>query len=451
MKFSSPVSLDVLLLLVLVPAHVGLDGKPYLLVVPFLIYVLLELWIPLAPYSSLPEKLDKTRLSFLARLTLLLIIIAAATIVPTIEGIRSRYEITQQSPFSADAYRRVHDGAIQVEVALSYLQDGKNPYVENYENTPLRYFGFSNLEIPRNPAIDHFVYLPGFLLISYPAYSVFERIDLFYDQRLIYLLAYVLMVLLLPLLVEPPAVKLTMLAAIALNPLLTGPVIVGMNDVLLVLIVVFMGLALKTKHLMWSAVIFGLACAFKQSAWFLAPFYVLYLIPRVSGQNRVREITKLVFLAAITAIVIIAPFALWDISAFVTDVFAYPAGSVPVNYPIRGYTIGSLLVGTGVIDSPLDRFPFWALQLLLGIPLLLFLLRYQRRRNTIGSMLVAAGVFTFGMGFLSRFFQDNYVGYIAVLITMGVVMAMGEYSLGDDLAKGVEMVDLLPQGTSEEE
>jgi hypothetical protein len=451
MKINWPVSLDVLLLLVLVPAQVTQQGEPFLLVIPLLIYVILELWIPLTPYTSLPEKFNRARLSFLAHLSLMLILIVTSTIVPAIDGIKLRSDRSKQDPVPQTVYRSIHDGAVQVEAALEYLSDGRNPYAERYDETPLRYYGFSNLDIPHNPALDHFVYLPGYLLISYPVHSALERIDLFYDQRYIYLLAFAMMILLLPLLVEPPSMKLLILAAVGLNPLLTGPVIYGMNDVLVLFLLVVIALLLKKKHLLLSAVVFGLACAFKQSAWFIAPFFIVLLFTRVSGKRQVLQVTKLVGVSAVVALLITAPFALWDLPAFVTDVFSYPAGSVAVNYPIRGYTVGTLMVGAGLIKSPLDKFPFWVLQLILGIPLLMFLLRYQWRRNTVGSMLLVAGVFTFGLGVLSRFFQDNYVGYIAVLTTLGVIVGLSEFELGTLRPKAISPAETSISLLEEEE
>ncbi len=451
MRINSPVSLDVLILLVLVPAHMSSEGASYLLVIPMMIYILMELWHPLSPYSSLPDKLDRTRLSFLARLFILLIIVTASTVVPATEKIRNRSGRNRQNIISSDAYRGTHDGALQVEEALNFLGQGKNPYVEKYDETSLQYGGFSNLELSRNPAFDHFVYLPGFLVLSYPVYSVMDRLDLFYDQRYIYLFAYALLVLLLPLMVKPPSLKLLILAAVGLNPLLAGPVIFGMNDVLVLFLIAVMVLLLIRGKFLFSAVIFGLACTFKQSVWFLTPFYVLFLYPHMLERRRVLQLSKLLGVSVATAFVISAPFAFWDLSAFVTDVFSYPAGAVPVNYPIRGYTLGRLLLGMGVIESPLDRFPFWIFQLIIGVPLLVFLIKYQLRRNTVGSMLIAAGVFTFGMGVLSRFFQDNYVGYVAVVITLGIILGLGLQTKDSIRSSRGDLDELLLSGAEEEE
>jgi len=422
MKLNLPVSLDVLLLFVLVPAQIARDGLDFLLVIPLFLYVLLEIWNPISTYRSLPDKLDKTRISFLIRFFLLLIMIAAATIVPAVQSIGDRYQLSQQEPVPAAAYQNTHDGAVQVEAALDFLSDGKNPYVERYDQTPIRHYGFVIDDIPHNPALDYFVYLPGYLVISYPLHAIFDVTDVTYDQRVIYLVAYVLVILVLPLLVKAPAMKLLILAAVGLNPQLTGPVIYGMNDVLVLLLIIFLILLLQRKRLLGAAIILGLTCTIKQSAWFLVPFFVLYLIPRTSSDRPYWETLKYLVASAFVIILIIAPFALWDFSAFVTDVFAFPAGNVSVNYPIVGYTIGTLMIGAGLIKSRLDSFPFWIPQLLVGIPLLLFLAKYQWRRNDLDSMLLAAGFFTLGLGIVSRFFQWNYVGYIAVLITMGIIL-----------------------------
>jgi uncharacterized membrane protein len=271
-----------------------------------------------------------------------------------------------------------------------------------------------------------------------------------YDQRLIYFLAFIALVLILPLLVEPPALKLLILAAIGLNPLLTGPVIYGMNDVLVLLILVGMILMLVKNRLIPAAIFLGVACAFKQSAWFVVPFFVAFLASRYTNDRPIQQIAKLIGIAAIVTLILTVPFALWDFNAFVTDVFAYPSGSVPVNYPIRGYTIGTLLVGMGLIQSPTDPFPFWIFQILLGVPLLIFLLKYQWRRNSVGSMLLAAGVFTFGLGAVSRFFQDNYVGYVAVLVILGVIIGFGESALSGELSGGLTASGM-PNNTSDEE
>ncbi len=434
--------LDILFLLVVVPAHMELKGISFLLVVPLFFYLLLEIWHPLTLYRSLPTQFGKTRIVFLCRFFLMLVIVTGAAIIPTFTNIYSRLAVEPDSPDYLDAYANIHDGAVQVELALDFLKDGKNPYVERYDDTPLQYYSFSGIELPSNPFFEHFVYLPGLLILSYPAHQIFAWLDILYDQRWIYLLAYILFVLLLPQLVEPPILKLALLSGVALNPLLTGPVIIGMNDVIALLPLVLVGLALSQKQFLFSAVLFGLVCTLKQSAWFFAPFYTLWLFSMLPHDKRIGQVVKYLFIAGCVAALIVVPFALWSLPDFIDDVFAYPGGAVTVNYPIRGYTVGVLLVGAGFIESPLDPFPFWILQIIVALPLMMWLLRYQWQQNNLGTLFIAAGVLVFGVGLVSRFFQSNYVGFVVLLISLGFLMNLADF--------GNDQTAILPQPDQKE-
>lgn len=417
--------LDVLILLALVPAQVHANGIPFLLVVPLFFYILLELWRPLgAGNSSASSK--RTRLSFLTRLFLLLLMIFSAVVIPSLRGIFERFTAVYDQSGYSETYADIHDGAIQVEYALEFLDNGRNPYAETYENTPLIYYGFSGIDTPANPALNHFVYLPGFLIASMPLYKLFNQLHLAYDQRWLYLAAFIVLILLLPTIVNQPHLKLALLAAIGLNPLVTGPVILGMNDTIVFLLLFLTALSLSKHKIFLSALFFGVACTFKQSAWFIFPFYLLYLYDYLPASRRVQDILKASGIIAAVALIVLVPFMVWNPAAFIEDVFRYPAGGVAVNYPIRGYTLGVLLVGAGIINSPLDNFPFTLLQLFFGLPLLIFTLRYQKRRNQIGAMLLCAGVFIWGIGMVSRFFQNNYVGFVLMLIITGFIIMAAE-------------------------
>lgn len=413
--------LDVLLLLVLVPAHMKAGSISFLLVIPLLLYLIIALRYPITvegiPYNYLPRR---ARLSFLGRWGLLLIMIFGAVMMPTLTNVIERFATPVDEIGFSPAFADMHDGAIQVEWALDYLSQGQNPYVERYEDSPLRFFDLSGVDLPSQPPFDYFVYLPGYLAISYPMHQLLSPLGLF-DQRLVYLLAYCLLVLLLPSLVDNPKDKLTILIAVALNPLLVGPVIIGMNDVAVLLALVAMAYFMRWDRWVLGMICLGLACSLKQSAWFVVPFVLLYGWLVTPSEQRVRRIGMIVGTVGVVMLALIGPFAVWDFSALVTDVLAYPAGAVPVNFPIRGYTIGVLLVGAGIISDPLASFPFGILQLIVGVPLLGILARYQWSRPHLGTLFLCAGLLTFGLGVVSRFFQDNYVGYAAVLISLGLL------------------------------
>jgi len=437
--FQQYIPLDLIALLLLVPAHTQLAGIDFILGFALLLYIALALWQPLTGLAQLPERFGRARFSFLARLALLYLMIAAACIVPAVTRIVERATTPVDANGYSPAYGHMHDGALLMESALDYLTHGLNPYVERYDDTPIRFFGFKGIDMEYKPGFEHFPYLPGMVLVSAPAYSLFDTLGLPYDQRLIYLAAYILLVLLLPLLAETPSLKLLLTAAVGLNPLLVGPTILGMNESLVSVALVLCALFWLRRRVLLSVFFLAIAATFKQSAWFIVPFYGLLLYSRVStdGFNPWRLIKKLAPSAAVFVVVfglLTVPMALWDRSAFWTDVFAFPSGGVALNYPIRGYTIGNLLVGSGIIASPLDPFPFWILQLLFGLPALLLLLRYQWRRNSMGAVLLCSAFFTLVLGFVSRYFQDNYFGFVTVFLTLGILLHAESAVRGEVLA-----------------
>jgi hypothetical protein len=348
--------------------------------------------------------------------------IAGTVIIPTVVDIMGRANSALDERGYSDALENVHDGAIQVESALVYLSQGKNPYVESYVDTPLKFFGFSDGgEFVANPALDYFVYLPGFLVTSLPVQQVFSWLNITYDQRWVYLVIYIGLVLILPTTMEKTALKLPLLIAVALNPLVANPVKIGMNDVVILFLVVVSIRLLQVRYFSVSALVFAFACTFKQSAWFIAPFYLLLLWGEMPAFSRSKHFVKnILFMGAIFAIIVL-PFALWDFQHFFEDIWVYPSGGLSVNYPIRGYTIGTLLVGAGIIETQFTPFPFGLLQLVGGIPFLALLLRWQWQENNIGRMMFATGTFIFILGFASRFFQDNYVGFVVSMLLFGLI------------------------------
>lgn len=349
--------------------------------------------------------------------------ISIACIIPTLRNIDSRIAMPPDDTGFSPALENLHDGAMQVELGLRYLDNGKNPYSENYEDTPLRFYSIEGVDLLKNPALEYFVYLPGFLAVSFPAFKLLQFMPFPYDQRWIYLTSYIVLILVLPLLVQKPEHKLTLMAGVGLNPLLVAPVIIGMNDVLIILLLSLVALCSLAKRTFLASLLIGVACASKQSAWLVLPFYCLYLLGQVQKTGKQGlDIAKSLVIIVLTIVVIAGPFALWNSGAFVTDVVLYPDGLVAMNTPIRGYTLGVLLTAIGVIHDASSYFPFWLMQLLFGVPLLFLLLRRQWHENDLGSAFVCGGAFVLGLGFFSRFFHANYLGFAMILIVIGAVI-----------------------------
>ncbi len=423
MNIKLPVSLDVLVLLILVPAFMQEQGQSFLLSVALLFYIGCELVYPLSGYKVLPQQFGKTRLAFLIRLLLLFIIIFAAAGLPMIENVIFRIFTEPEPNGYTPAYLTLHDGALQMEIAVAAFTEGVNPYVMRFDDTPMKFHTqIGGIDVPEMPYFHYFAYLPGYVMLSAPIYELFSQLGVFYDQRLVYFLFYLLLILLLPAFAKAPAHKLLLIAAVALNPKLVNPVVAGMNDIVVIFFLVLTCYLTMKKKLLWAALFLGLTCTVKQSAWFFVPFYALFVWQMIPAEERQSTILKMIGIMAIFPILFLLPFFFWDTNAFITDIFSYPAGNVEFNYPIRGYTLGVVLVGLGIIQSPLDSFPFWIFQLLVGVPLLVFLFKYQWQRQNIGIMLICASFFTFAFGSVSRFFQENYLGYVVVIMSLGILI-----------------------------
>ena len=74
--------------------------------------------------------------------------------------------------------------------------------------------------------------------------------------------------------------------------------------------------------------------------------------------------------------------------------------------------MSTLLLTVGIIPSPEAAFPFGILEIGVGLPLLVFLLARQRRENTLQQMWFGFAIFSFGVQYVSRFFNDNYLVFI---------------------------------------
>ncbi len=413
------VTVDMLVLLFVTPTYIQ-GNDAYLIVVSLLLYLGLSLWLPLS-YDP-QENGRQQRIGFIFRYALLLIIVIDAVVMPTVIHVIERAVTPIEVDGYSPAYRSISDSAVQTEAALAFLDAGLNPYVERYDHTPLQFYQWLDVDgfEWEDPALRYFVYLPGTLFLSYPFYKTAVSTNTLYDQRLIYLAIYIILLFVLPHLVKSTPYKLALVAAIGLNPLFTQPITVGMNDVAPFLGITIAILFLKKKRVLWASVFMGIACALKQYAWFVVPFYLFYLFES-SEQQKVRNVIVSMAIIGSILLVVCLPFLIWDAQAFYTDTLAFPAGQAELLYPVRGFTIGRLLMGAGIIPTFVSPFPFQLLQIIFGLPVFIMLLWFQRGRG-ISAMILAAAVFIFVFGFFSRFFHHNYVGVVIALAAFSIMM-----------------------------
>jgi len=317
---------------------------------------------------------------------------------------------------SKNAEISIHDGAMQVETALNFLWRGKNPYAEDYGQTQFgqlatNIFTTQGVVLP-NPAINHFIYLPANLIISAPFYFLFKAVSGFYDQRIIYLLAFVVCLFTIDSLFTEESKKRILTAALLFNPLFLWFFIDGRDDIFVLTWLLLTLLYLKKEKFLTSGAMLAIACTTKQTAWFFVPFYYAYLYFRNKDWQTVIRKT---WLFPALFVLIVTPFIIWNPKAFFEAVMAYPLGMSKTSYPINGFGVSVLLYKMGFANSLTDALPMWILQ----IPIVSFvgyhLLKRQKRENSLSRIVFNYAVVLLVFWFFSRFFHDNYVGYLSQL------------------------------------
>ncbi len=374
-------------------------------------------------YLLVHEFAASPRASYRARLLLIWAIILLTVFAPSL-----KLMLLRQGSGPASY---CHDGGvIQTEATIVYLLQGRNPYIEDYLKTPMAEWGISEFRT----ALYHYPYLPWTFLFSAPFKLGAERLLGWYDQRIVYLLLFALSLLLATGLTRQPIGQLLLVMLLGLNPLLGSDLIYGQNDsFVLAWLIVSLWLWVQgqrnktTRGWLWgSAAAFGLACASKPTAWFLAPFYLLLIGGNVTDLWRrplawLRRASAAFWPALLVLLVIVGPYLLWDPAAMFDDVWAWANGTSPTAYQIWGWGASNLLLATGQLASRFVYWPFWVLQLMLAAPLLMLLLWRQARHNTLERALWGYGLFLFVFFYVSRFMNENYLGYILALLTLAAL------------------------------
>jgi hypothetical protein len=92
---------------------------------------------------------------------------------------------------------------------------------------------------------------------------------------------------------------------------------------------------------------------------------------------------------------------------------------LPDSYPIRGLGFSAFVLAFGLVQSNINAFPFVWLQLIFGLLVLGVLVRVQLLENHIGRMWLAYGFLFLAVGFFSRVFNDNHLGYAVTVLLIG--------------------------------
>jgi hypothetical protein len=377
------------------------------------------------------------------------VIIVMALVLPTVKLILLR---DQSGPASYS-----HDGGvIQTEATIDFLLQGKNPYVEDYLDTPMAEWGYSEFRT----ALYHYPYLPWTFIFSVPFRLLGDALG-HYDQRWLYLALMLIALALAPRLAATPRAKLALVAALALNPVMNLDIVFGQNDVFVFCWMLFslvawdqwrkqqrpkqQGEAMRGQQwLLLSTVCYGLACASKPTAWFFAPFYALLLMAdatpdaqsdtALSGVTLPKAISNLLargWPALAVFLLLVGPYLLWDPAAFYDDVWRWSNGQGETGYQIWGWGASNFVLALGWVSDRFDQWPFLILEVLLALPLLLWFLWRQWRSNSVGMACWHYAIFLFAFFYGSRFLNENYLGFILAFLAVGCLSEAEDVPLPD--------------------
>jgi hypothetical protein len=402
------------------PAEGAVLFSPYrwmlvsLLVLFLLVYLVLDVVRNLEGEGlRLPFGLNFGRLVFGIKTAILIYIVAVIVILPALQQISRRHSSQRPWEFA-------NDNVVQTEEAIRFVVSGRNPYREDYLRTPMVRFHSDS----ENRALHHFVYMPSDVLLSIPFYLFSKRFVGWYDQRFVYLLLFVLLLWILPRFAQEEEKKLSLLAIFALNPFVAPFVVEGRNDVFtLFWIVVSVYFLLRQRNAL-SVVSLAVAGTHKLFALLLLPFYWVYLLGTTRLSRRelfegLRSRKKEIALFLLTVGVILLPFVFWDFGAFIDDVWLYGVGRTFKSMPVEGPTtfgVGTLVLYAGAVKSIDAYFPFWIFQLAAGLPLLVYFLRKQAGTGSMQIAILGYSIVLFVALFFSRFFHDNYLGFVVTLL-----------------------------------
>jgi hypothetical protein len=348
-----------------------------------------------------------------AKMAVLFCVIFTTVIALSVFSILLR-QVTGPASFSHDG------GVIQTEEAVRFLLAGQNPYVEDYVNTPMAEWG-----LEYRTALYHYPYLPWTFLFSAPFYGVSQALLGWYDQRFVYLALFLVALLVAARMTRQAEQRLCLIMVLGLNPIMGTDLIFGQNDVFVLAWLVLSVYLLHKGQDTWSLVMLGLACASKPTAWFLVPFYFLYLVRRdgLSPRRDLKPLGRYLLRKALplllVLVVILGPFALWNGQAMYDDVWRWSSGTAEVPYQITGWGLANFVLALGLVETRLDYFPFWILELLVCVPLLCYLLWRQWRRNSLASMLYHYAFLTLAFFYTSRFMNENYLGFLLAVLALG--------------------------------
>jgi hypothetical protein len=121
--------------------------------------------------------------------------------------------------------------------------------------------------------------------------------------------------------------------------------------------------------------------------------------------------------AVLFLIATFVPFLVNNFGAFWDDVVSYNAGGAAWTYPISGMGFSAILLGLGLIPYRQADFPFAVIEIAIATPIAAWWLVRLWQRPTIATLLAGYALTLLAFLFFGRYFQGNYLGFIAAVFT----------------------------------
>ncbi len=318
-----------------------------------------------------------------------------------------------------------HDEPLLTEAALDGVARGQNPYTMNFRGTIVDTWGGHGNQAGYirglYPGWDHYVYLPGILVSSLPVYALVKPLTGWYDQRLVYALAYIALMTVGWQALKKSPIREPLMLAFFLSPSFSA-LFIGFNDVVMVVFLLWAVMMLSTPWLYAATGLYAFALLSKQSAIFSLPFLIPIFFARAKSL-KINAI-KLVVVFLAVAMVLVGPFALRSFSGFFDDTVKF---FFTASYPITGEGFSRLLLLLGVVRRD-DNYPFWIFQLAAVLPTLVIALRQLRRSWTPPRALLATAATVAVASFFSRYFHPSHAHAIILLATGAYLVGEAERS-----------------------
>ncbi len=377
-------------------------------------------------YFALSRR-PRTRAATAGKIAVVWVLASIYVILPAVSDMLARRDLgLRQNDVQVSI---AHDGGVlQTEAAMTFLLQGISPYSADYHGTEVELGVDARPEVWRAmgfeeyPVFGFFAYPPGVLLLSLPVRALWNVIFGWYDQRIVYIAALIMIGIIGYRLPRERSWRLPFMTFLVLCPLYAFHFLRGMNDILCMTFLVAALYADSRGRLREASLLLGLACTVKQFAWLFVPLYLVLVTARSSRGARLKTLLGGAWPLVAVIAVVVGPFLVWDGTGLVRGLIQGPSTLFPIKPQSLGFS--SILIAAGIVTDHHGYFPSLVLYLGLVAPLILVAMYRVYRRPALDAAVAWYAVTLFALLYFSRYFASNY-------LTLPVTMMVASWLLVD--------------------